>query len=120
MSRLHVQVFFQGSPYDLGIAENLSHVLGRHWWQWLFFWARPERVRRYGHYADRDLPYADWIVRYRSDLLMGALADAAHDAATMPPPIHGRMHHGTNRRQQQHSSALSDDGIPLQRVTRRT
>lgn len=99
-TRLHVKVFYYRSPYDLGIVANLSHVLGRHWWQWLLFFAPPERVHRYGHYHDRDLPYADWVNNYRSEFLMG-------NSGLLPRIGRGPV---PSRRQLQRSSAVSDYG----------
>ena len=104
-TRLHVKIFYYRSPYDLGIAENLSHVLGRHWWQWLLFFARPERVRRYGHYHDRDVPYADWVNEYRTEFLMGSHTGPLPKISRGPVP---------SRRQQQRSSAVSDYGLGQQ------
>ncbi|RYP08506.1 hypothetical protein DL765_008765 [Monosporascus sp. GIB2] len=110
-TRLHIQTFNGKHPWDLGIWENLHQVLGRHWWQWLFFWWQPERVSRYGHYADRDLPYADWVTRYRTEFLMAPLINVAVDAPGAPLS-HGRasphrQQQQVNRREQQRSSAVS-------------
>lgn len=110
-TRLHVKVFYHRSPFDLGITANLSHVLGRHWWQWLLFFARPERVHRYGHYHDRDLPYADWVNDYRTDFLMGSHPGPLPKISRGPVP---------NRRQQQRSSAISDHGLGQQATELRT
>ncbi|RYP36708.1 hypothetical protein DL767_003270 [Monosporascus sp. MG133] len=110
-TRLHIQKFHGKHPWDLGIWENLHQVFGRYWWQWLFFWWQPERVSRYGRYADRDLPYADWVTRYRTDFLMAPLINVAVDAPGASPshgqaPPH-RQQQQVNRREQQRSSGSS-------------
>ncbi|RYP71957.1 hypothetical protein DL769_004562 [Monosporascus sp. CRB-8-3] len=98
-TRLHLQRFEGRHPWDLGISENLHQVLGRHWWQWFFFWWQPERVSRYGKYAGRDLPYADWVIRYRTDLLMAPLVHVAIDDGPGASPSHGqaRVHRRLQR-----------------------
>ncbi|RYO93419.1 hypothetical protein DL766_000809 [Monosporascus sp. MC13-8B] len=112
-TRLHILKSNGKHPWDLGIWENMHQVFGRHWWQWLFFWWQPERVSRYGHYADRDLPYGDWVTRYRTDFLMAPLNSVAVDAPGAPPS-HGRapphrQQQQVNRHEQQRSSAVSRD-----------
>ncbi|RYP08185.1 hypothetical protein DL765_008885 [Monosporascus sp. GIB2] len=99
-TRLHLQTFEGRHPWDLGISENLHQVLGRYWWQWLFFWWQPERVSRYGKYAGRDLPYADWVIRYRTDFLMVVpLVHVAIDDGAFPShgdaPVHRRRQRST-------------------------
>ncbi|RYP28814.1 hypothetical protein DL767_007032 [Monosporascus sp. MG133] len=116
-ARLHLQVFQDRHPWDLGISENLHQVLGRHWWQWLFFWWRPERVSRYGKYGGRDLPYADWVIRYRTDFLMVPLVHVAIDDGPGASPSHGqaRVHRRLQRstRSSSHTSAAPVPDAPV-------
>lgn len=100
-TRLHINQFDGKHPWDLGTAENLRQVFG-HWWQWPFFWWQPERVSRYGRYADRDLPYADWVTRYRTDFLMPPLTHVTIDESGA-----SSRHEQEPRRRQQRSSASS-------------
>lgn len=100
-TRLHINKFQGQHPWDLGISENLRQVFGQ-WWQWPFFWWQPERVSRYGKYADQDLPYADWVTRYRTEFLMPPLTDIVIDEPGASPS-HGQE----PRRRQQRSSAAS-------------
>ncbi|RYP45811.1 hypothetical protein DL768_007897 [Monosporascus sp. mg162] len=110
-TRLHIQEFHGKHPWDLGIWENMHQVFGRHWWQWLFFWWQPERVSQYGRYADRDLPYADWVTRYRTDFLMTPLINVAVDAPGASPSHRQasphRQQQQVSRREQQRSSGSS-------------
>ncbi|KAK7740424.1 hypothetical protein SLS62_011105 [Diatrype stigma] len=100
-TRFHINKFHGRHPWDLGFSENLRQVLGQ-WWQWPFFWWQPERVSRYGNYADQDLPYADWVTRYRTDFLMPPLTGVVIDEPSASPS-HGQE----PRRRQQRSSAVS-------------
>ncbi|RYP82352.1 hypothetical protein DL770_005611 [Monosporascus sp. CRB-9-2] len=113
-TRLHLQLFQDRHPWDLGISENLHQVLGRHWWQWLFFWWQPERVSRYGKYGGRDLPYADWVIRYRTDFLMVPLVHVAIDDGPGASPSHGQARvHRRLQRSTRSSSHTSDAPAPV-------
>ncbi|KAI0836457.1 hypothetical protein F5Y06DRAFT_305224 [Hypoxylon sp. FL0890] len=79
---------FEKNPWDLGLKENFRQVFGQHWWMWLFFWWSPERVSRYGHYGDRDLPYADFVTREFTDQVMPTLTSVAIDPPA-PSSIRG-------------------------------
>ncbi|KAI1077408.1 hypothetical protein F5B20DRAFT_583404 [Whalleya microplaca] len=98
--RLHAHKFDK-NPYDLGPAANLRQLLGEHWWQWPFFWWSPQRVSRYGNYVDRDLPYADFVSKKYTELVMPDLTSVATDPPR-PSPIPGQ---GPSRRQAARSSA---------------
>ncbi|RYP05260.1 hypothetical protein DL764_003921 [Monosporascus ibericus] len=112
-TRLHLQRFEGRDPWDLGISENLHQVLGRHWWQWVFFWWQPERVFLYGRYRGRDLPYADWVIRYRTDFLMVPLVHAAIDDGSGASPSHGQAPvYRRLQRSTRSSSHTSDDSTP--------
>lgn len=68
---------------------------------------QPERVSRYGKYGDRDLPYADFVVRHRTEFLMAPLTsvtvdDGSGTAASLTPV---EAAHTARRRQQRSSSA---------------
>ena len=110
-TRLHIKDFKGPHPWDLGFAQNLRQVIGSRWWEWLFFWWQPERVRRYGHYSDMmDLPYADWVLRYRTEFLMPPLTGVViDDSGACPSPRQA----ASLRRQQQRSSALSSGSLPM-------
>ncbi|KAK7751436.1 hypothetical protein SLS62_006692 [Diatrype stigma] len=105
-TRLHLAGFQGKNPWDLGIEENLRQVLGRQVWQWFLFWVQPERVSRYGKYVDRDLPYAEFVIRHRTDFLMPPLTSVAVDdgsgTAASPTPVEAAY---TSRRRQQRSSS---------------
>ncbi|KAI1073658.1 hypothetical protein F5B20DRAFT_498080 [Whalleya microplaca] len=113
--RLRLSTFDGQDPWDLGTVENLHHVLGRHWWQWLLFWWQPERVSRYGRYAGQDLPFADFINTYRSDLLMAPFNSVAVVDDFGLSSIHEQGSSSrqqsrpsvNSRREQQRSSAVS-------------
>ncbi|RYO96953.1 hypothetical protein DL766_001241 [Monosporascus sp. MC13-8B] len=112
-TRLHLQTFEGRHPWDLGISENLHQVLGRHWWQWLFFWWQPERVSHYGKYAGRDLPYADWVIRYRTDFLMVPLVHVAIEDGPGAFPSHGQVVPVHRRRQRStRSSTHAEEPAP--------
>lgn len=105
-TRLHLAGFQGKNPWDLGAQENLRQVLGRQVWQWFFFWWQPERVSRYGQYGDRDLPYADFVLRHRTDFFMSPLTHVAiDDGFGVASSSHGQA--STTRRRQQRSSAAS-------------
>lgn len=109
-TRLHLASFQGKNPWDLGIEENLRQVFGRQLWQWFLFWWQPERVSRYGQYGDRDLPYADFVVRHRTQLLMTPLTHVAiDDGFRVASPTHGQA--STTRRRQQRSSAASHSSL---------
>ncbi|KAI1498115.1 hypothetical protein F5X99DRAFT_432243 [Biscogniauxia marginata] len=79
--RLQPHKFYE-NPWDLGHRENLLQVFGHQWYQWLFFWWAPDRVSRYGRYADQDLPYADHVLQHRTLFLMPEITGVTID----PPP----------------------------------
>ncbi|KAI2465844.1 hypothetical protein F4781DRAFT_445687 [Annulohypoxylon bovei var. microspora] len=90
---------FDKNPWDLGPKENFRQVFGQHWWKWPFFWWSSETVSRYGDYSDRDLPYADFVTRDFTDMIMPRLTSVAID-----PPTPSLLGEGLSRRQ----SARSD------------
>ncbi|KAI0601094.1 hypothetical protein F4775DRAFT_479397 [Biscogniauxia sp. FL1348] len=111
---LHPQKFYQ-NPWDLGPRQNLLQVFGDKWYQWLFFWWAPDRVYRYGCYADRDLPYADHVLRSRTLYLMPEITGVTIDPP-LPSLIQGQ---GRSRRRLARSSGFrrtqqrsGDDSAP--------
>ncbi|KAI1373086.1 hypothetical protein F4677DRAFT_462478 [Hypoxylon crocopeplum] len=116
---------FDKNPWDLGPRENFRQVFGQRWWKWPFFWWTPERVYRYGKYVDRDLPYADFVTREFTDLLLSGTTTFLAVAIDPPPPSsirgEGRDHRhflrsDVRRRDRQNSSEApaSNVGEPPQ------
>lgn len=57
-----------------------------------------------------DLPYADWVLRYRTEFLMPPLTGVVVDDADVPS---SPRQAASIRRQQQRSSALSSGSLPM-------
>ncbi|KAI1100785.1 hypothetical protein F4804DRAFT_348210 [Jackrogersella minutella] len=103
---------FEKNPWDLGPKENFRQVFGQHWWMWLFFWWTPERVSQYGSYVDRDLPYADYVIRRLSEDIMERMTSVSIDL-----PVPSSIHEGGPSRRQ---STLPDTDHHSQRRSNNT